>query len=114
VLGRLGADAELRTTKTGDQIASFRVAADSGYGDKKVTTWVGCAIFGKRGATLAPMLKKGTRVMVVGPLTTREWEGKTYLEVRVAELEFAGDAKAAGGEARGGPAPKADDDDIPF
>ena len=35
--GRVGADAELRTTQSGEKVLSFRVANDIGFGDRKTT-----------------------------------------------------------------------------
>ena len=37
--GRVGADAELRTTQSGEKVLSFRVANDIGFGDRKTTQW---------------------------------------------------------------------------
>ena len=33
--GRVGADAELRTTQSGEKVLSFRVANDIGFGDRE-------------------------------------------------------------------------------
>ena len=35
--GRVGADAELRTTQSGEKVLSFRVANDIGFGDRRTT-----------------------------------------------------------------------------
>ena len=56
IAGKLGKDAELRSTQNGDKLASFSVAVDDGYGQNKRTLWFDCTVFGKRGETLAPML----------------------------------------------------------
>ena len=45
---RLGKDAEVRRTQSGMAVCSFTGAVDSGYGDKKKTTWVNFVLFGKR------------------------------------------------------------------
>ena len=37
--GRIAADAEVRFTPSGDPVASFRIASDVGFGDKKTTNW---------------------------------------------------------------------------
>ena len=128
--GRIGKDAEARTTQGGTAIASFSVASDVGFGDKKETQWFGCSIFGKRAeGGLTQYLVKGTQVAVSGGLSTREYNGKTYLEVRVDEIDLmGGKQQSAGG--RGGNQPVAGqstptggsgrenppglDDDIPF
>lgn len=86
IAGNIGKSAEVRTTGGGDKVASFSVAIDDGFGDKKRTLWFDVSIWGKRAETLAPMLTKGGKVCVSGDLSTREHEGKTYLTVRAAEV----------------------------
>lgn len=91
VVGRLGADAEVRHTQGGTSILSFRLAADSGFGDNKQTEWFGCSIFGKRAeGRLSEFLTKGTQVVVVGSFSTREYKDKVYNEVNVDEITLVG------------------------
>ena len=86
IAGNIGKSAELRSTGNGDKVASFYVAVDDGFGDKKRTLWFDVSIWGKRAEVLAPMLTKGGKVCVTGDLSTREHEGKTYLTLRAAEV----------------------------
>lgn len=92
--GRLVADCETRYTTSGDAIASFRLASDVGYGDKKTTNWFACTIWGKRGEALSQHLTKGLPVTVFGTLVMREWEkdGVKHLspDIRVDEIELHG------------------------
>jgi len=90
IAGGLTRDAELRRTNDGDPILSFSVAVDDGYGDKKRTIYFDCAMFGKRGEKIAGFLVKGQKVCVSGELSTREHDGKTYLTVRVADVDLMG------------------------
>lgn len=90
IAGRLGKDAELRRTQDGDPVLNFTVAVNDGYGDRKTTMWFDCAMFGKRGEKLAQYLTKGTQVCVAGELGRREHDGKTYLSVRVNEVDLMG------------------------
>ena len=124
VAGNLGKDAELRTAGSG-QVLSFSVAATTGFGQREQTNWVNCSIWGKRGEALAQYLKKGTPVTVTGEITTREYEGKTYIEMNVYNVKLQGRANNSGGNApaqqqpQKQPAPAAGqsdtyDDDIPF
>lgn len=118
IAGRTGKAGELRHTPNGDTVLSFSVAVDDGYGDKKSTLWFDCSVWGKRAAALAPHIGKGTALSLVGDLSRREHEGKTYLTVRVGELTLMG-----GGEKKES-APKQEqqasggsrelDDEIPF
>jgi len=93
--GNCGRDAETRFTQTGDAITSFSVALTSGYGDKKLTTWLNCSMFGKRGEAVAQYIKKGTQVAVSGefaarPYQTKEGIEKLSLDVRVNDLTLLG------------------------
>ena len=71
--GNLGKDAVLKATPSGTQLLSFSVGASSGFSERKKTLWLNCTIFGKRAATLEPMLLKGKKVVVSGELSLDEW-----------------------------------------
>jgi len=76
-------------------VAQFSFALTSGYGDKQLTTWLRCSVFGKRAETLAPMLLKGTKIGITGELTNREYADKSgvtkqSLEVRVSDVTLLG------------------------
>ena len=92
---RLGNDPEQRYTANGDSVVSFNGAVDSGFGDKKVTTWIRYTMFGKRGDAVLPYLAKGIQVAVSGELANRKWVDKEgqdrySLEVRVNDLTLIG------------------------
>jgi single-strand DNA-binding protein len=125
--GNAGRDAETRYTPNGDAITSFSVALTSGYGEKKLTTWINCSMFGKRGESVAQYIKKGTQVAVSGefaarPYQTKEGVEKLSLECRVNDLTLLGSKDASTGttqrQAKKPNEPKGDfddfDDDIPF
>ena len=93
--GGIGRDCETRFTAKGDAITSFSVALSSGYGENKLTTWLNCSIFGKRGESLAPYLLKGAQVAISGefsarPYTSKAGEEKQSLEVRVNDVTLIG------------------------
>lgn len=130
--GNLGRDAEVRQAG-GSSVCSFAVALSSGWGDKKTTTWLNCALWGKQAeGTLPTYLKKGQQVALTGELSTREYHAKdgtmkTSLELRVGTIDLIGkrDDGAAQGQQQtaaqhSAPAtnsnPAADnfEDDIPF
>ena len=119
-IGRVGKDAVLRHTQGGDPVAGWSLATDAGYGDKKVTTWIDCSLWGKRAEKLAEFIKKGDRIAVVGELSTREHEGKTYVTLKVAEVTLLGEKKE--GQRQDAPAPRQQapaqsfeqDEEIPF
>lgn len=117
--GRIGKDCETRFTGNGDAITSFPVAIDSGYGEKKVTTWLNCSLFGKRGESVAPYLKKGGQVAVSGELTNRPYTDKSgnekhSLDLRVNDLTLIG-GKPADDKPKLAREPGDDmEEDIPF
>lgn len=121
--GNLGRDAEVRQAGS-STVCGFPVAMTAGYGDKKQTIWVDCSLWGKQAEGALPgYLKKGQQVAVSGELSTREHEGKTYLQLRVNSIDLIGkrdDAAPQQGQQRpaqsSAPAPAAADfdPDIPF
>lgn len=120
IAGRLGKDATLRRTQNGDPVLGFSVAVDHRAGREKQTVWFECALWGKRGEALAQYLTKGTSVCVSGDLGTREYEGKTYLQVRADQVTLMGggdkrsDDVGADDYAGGRNSSDFDGDSIPF
>ena len=121
---RLGKDAEVRRTQSGMAVCSFTGAVDSGYGDKKKTTWVNFVLFGKRAeGNLPQYLVKGTQIAVSGELSMDEWEKdgqkNKMLKCAVQSLDLIG-AKESDSPRPSKTAPKAAEveedfeDDIPF
>lgn len=90
ILGKLGGDVELKDVN-GTALAKFSVAQNVGYGDKKSVNWFSVSIWGGQAkSNFVDYLKKGQMVQVVGELSTREYNGKTYLEVRSYSCNLAG------------------------
>tara|TARA_B110000908_G_C10252163_1_gene452767 strand:+ start:600 stop:992 length:393 start_codon:yes stop_codon:yes gene_type:complete len=123
--GNLGKDSEVKTTQSGMSVCSFSVAVTSGYGDKKKTTWVACALFGKRAEGGLPQyLKKGASVGVSGEATLDEWQGndgtiQKMLKVNVDKLDLLGSQKQQSNQPQIQQQPPAQldqsfEDDIPF
>jgi single-strand DNA-binding protein len=113
-------------------IANFSVPVKSGYGDNEKTSWLRCAIIGKRAeGGLIQYLKKGQLVGISGELsineyTNKEGETKTSVEVFVKEIDLLG-SKGSNQQAqpndnfKGAPTPQQQapvaeefDSDIPF
>jgi single-strand DNA-binding protein len=94
ITGNLGKDAETRFTPNGDPVASFSVADNQGK--DKPSIWWNCALFGKRAESLAPYLKKGQTVTVVGQVSEREYTDKNTgqqrkaMDVRVTDVALQG------------------------
>lgn len=96
--GNLGQDAEQRNLPDGTSIVSMSVPCKAGFGDKAVTTWLRCTLFGKRGESVMPYLKKGTMVGISGEFSARDYTDKDgnkrqSLEVRINDLTLLGGRK---------------------
>ena len=95
ILGKLGGDVELKDIN-GTALAKFSVAQNVGFGDKKSTNWFSVSIWGGQAkSNFVDYLKKGQMVQVVGELSTREYNGKTYMEVRSYSCNLAGSPQQA-------------------
>lgn len=102
VSGNLGKDAIAKSTQAGKDFCSFPVAATIGWGDKKQTIWIDVTKWGEGSQGLAKLLRKGAKVTVIGELSTREHEGKTYLQCRATDVALQGDAQGGERQERGG------------
>ena len=69
VEGNVGADATTGTTKGGDMYTRFSIA--NTQGDR--TNWVSCVMWGEGRASLAPRIRKGMKVVVVGNASIDSW-----------------------------------------
>ena len=130
IIGRLGADPELRYTQSGQPICSLRVATDESYTDKdgnrvERTEWHRVSVFGKAAENCNQYLGKGSLVYVEGKLATRKWQDQNgqeryTTEIRAERVQFLekrenGPQKPAQRKERGGEQNNMDDmDTIPF
>jgi single-strand DNA-binding protein len=102
ISGRIGRDGEVKSVGQ-NLVCNFSVAENIGFGDKKTTQWWGCALWGKRGESLAQYLTKGSAVTVCGEVSVREWQkdGATKYELQCRVLDVALQGKGEGnGEKR--------------
>jgi single-strand DNA-binding protein len=79
VMGNLTRDPELRTTPSGQPVASFAVATNRSWVDgsgerKEAVEYHEIVAWGKLGELANQYLGKGRKVMVVGRLQTQSWE----------------------------------------
>lgn len=115
--GRLGRDAELKTTAKGTSVLSFSLAVDSGWGENKLTSWFNVVLFGKQAEGLSKHLLKGKTVLVTGEPRLEKYENKdgqsvTALKVYADDVTFIG-----GGQGQQAPAQQAavaENDEVPF
>lgn len=111
LIGRLGADPEMRDLSNGEKVANFSVATSEKYKDKsgemkEKTEWTKVVAFGKLGALVGNYLKKGSNVYVEGKLQTRQWEDKAKVkhyttEVLASSIQFLDKKSEASNEATG-------------
>ena len=129
LIGRLGADPEVRDTKTGGRFATFSLATSERWKDKsgeqqERTEWNRVVVFQEG---LIPVIEqyvtKGSNVFVEGKLQTRKYEDKDGVEKYTTEVVLQGfnstftmlDSKSSESGAKPTTGGAIDDDDgIPF
>lgn len=94
LIGRLGVDSELKTSKNGKQFVSMRVASDDFFGGENVTTWVNVLWSGERALKMQEHMKKGSAVVVMGKpkfslYTTRDGEKAISVDIFADRVDFA-------------------------
>jgi len=100
IVGRLGADPEMRQTSTGQTVTRFNIATSEQWKDKngemqERTEWHRAVVWGRLGEICAQHLAKGRQVYLEGRLQTRSWEdqqgNKKYsTEVVASTVQFLG------------------------
>lgn len=86
IAGNVGKDAETRQTQNGNTVTSFSLAVQHFDGKEKSTIWFDVSCWGKRGDALSKMATKGARIVITGDFSTREYNGKTYLQVNANDF----------------------------
>ena len=82
LIGRLGADPEVRYMPTGGAVANISLATtfrwkDKQSGERKENTeWHRVVFFNRLAEIVGEYLKKGSQVYVEGRLQTRKWQGQ--------------------------------------
>lgn len=129
LIGRLGADPEIRYTPSGAEVATFRMATSESWTNKsgekeertewhRIVAWRGLA------KICGEYLSKGKLVYVEGRLRTRSWEDRdgnkrTTTEIEASDMKMlggVGEASRKAKEAEPETAPPAtkEEEDIPF
>ncbi len=91
LIGRLGADPEMRYTADGTPVATFRIATTETRKNKdgsKVdqTEWHRIVAWRKLGEISGEYLKKGKLVYVEGRIQSREYEGRDGVKRKAYEI----------------------------
>lgn len=93
ISGRVGKDAELRSTGSGFSVCGFAIAVEEYRKDKdNYTSWIDCTMFGVKAEKLAQYITKGTKLAVSGHLHQERWEkdgaNRSRLVLVVDDVEF--------------------------
>jgi single-strand DNA-binding protein len=134
LIGNLGRDPELRSTPSGQPVATFSLATSRRWRDKEgnrqeQTEWHRIVCWGRQAEVAGQYLTKGKQIYVEGRLQTSSWDDRQSGEKRYKTeiicdnfqmLGSRGDSGGGGYRAPSSPddggdfsAPP-DDDDIPF
>jgi single-strand DNA-binding protein len=80
LIGRLGADPEVRTLNDGAKVTNLRIATSETWKDKQSgerrekTEWHRVTVWGDGPAKYLGFAEKGTLILIEGKLATRKWE----------------------------------------
>lgn len=90
--GNLGQDCRTNTVGENDTpVANFSLAVNERRKGQDVTTWVDCALFGKRAESLAPYLAKGSKVTVGGSVSADKFtkdDGAVVVKLKLFVTEI--------------------------
>lgn len=131
LIGNVGKDPEVRTTASGQQIASFSLATSQRWKDREgnkqeKTEWHNVVAWGKLADIVARFVTKGSKLYIQGRIETQSWDDKESGQKRYKtqivadQMTMLGDRKSGdSGERSSGAEPGdgggyAGDDDIPF
>jgi single-strand DNA-binding protein len=91
LIGRLGADVEVKSLESGKQLAKISVATNESYKNKEGewmdnTTWHNVVAWGKTAEVAGKLLKKGSEVALEGKLSNRSYEDKEGVKKYITEV----------------------------
>lgn len=97
-MGRLTADAELKTTSNGIEVTSFQLAVNRQMSKEKTADFIPCTAWRQPAAFVNKYFHKGDMIAVEGSLQSRNYEDKdgkkrTAYDVQVSQVHFCGGKK---------------------
>ena len=117
LIGRLGADPEVRFLPSGGSVATIRLATSRRWKDKQTgerkeeTEWHRVVFFSRLAEIAGEYLKKGSQVYVEGRIRTQKWQGQDgqdrYTTEIVADSMNMLDSRSGGTTEFGGDQPPA-------
>jgi single-strand DNA-binding protein len=112
LVGNLGRDPEVRSTPSGQPVASFTLATSRKWKDKsgqrqEQTEWHQIVCWGRQAEVAGQYLTKGKQIYVEGRLQTRQWDDKDgnkryTTEIRGDKIVLLGGGSGGGRGAGGG------------
>jgi single-strand DNA-binding protein len=122
-VGNVGKEPEIRTTKSGEAVASFSIATSERWKDKQsgelkeATEWINATAFGKLAEIVQKYVVKGSSVYIEGKLQTSKYtdangQEKYSTKVLVNSLQLLG--KKSEGESAPAQSPMNIEEDVPF
>lgn len=106
LVGRLGADPEVKQTKKGDTMANLSLATNKKFKDDEKTTWHKVVVFDPRIAdTMGKYAKKGTMLYIEGEIETRSYKDASGNQRYVTEVvvpRYSGVIKMVSPKSNGG------------
>ncbi len=118
LIGRLGADPEMKTISNGNSVTRFNMATSESWMDRngerqERTEWHRIVVWGKLGEICAKHLAKGRQAFVEGRLQTRSWEDQQGQKRYTTEI-VAGNVQFLGAPGERGMNQSANNDGNPF
>lgn len=117
-VGRVGNDAELKSTSSGTSLTKFSLAVDRPKkgGEKQDPIWVRVTLWGKQAESLAQYITKGKQIAVSGEIDLRTYETSSGEERTDLTLNANRVTLLGGGaeKQRETVQPEINEDDIPF
>ena len=102
LMGRLVYDPELKTTQSGTNVCSFRIAVDRSFtrqGEERKADFIDVTAWRQTAEFVSKYFRKGSMIAIEGSLQTRQYQDKngnnrTATEVLASQVSFCG-GKAA-------------------
>lgn len=91
LIGRLTQDPQLRSTPSGQQVATLSIATNRTWNDKagarqEATEYHTVIVWGRQAEIASQFLKKGSTVYIEGRLQTRSWQDKQGQTRKTTEI----------------------------
>lgn len=107
LIGRMGADPEIRYMPNGGAVANLRLATNDGYKDRQTgqfveqTEWHRVVCFARLAEIAGEYVKKGSLIYIDGRIRTNKWQDQSGQDRYTTEV-VANEMQLLGGRGDGG------------